>query len=218
VSFESAHAMVAGSYSDRDNTYDSLGMCVIEGLNIMGVVTAQRIVARISASHPADGSEPSITPHGSSIQGLRIGGRKPVLDLAIDTFGKFDTMKSVRDAYRSDKDGFRKEFDSLSLVNRKDEVPKRVQSYFSNFEQASEEIPERDGIISCSLLRGIDKLGSEHAFFGHTIHVKGFGVIRLAEFKIMQKERRLVMLQVDLGSTPQGVMAAGTAAGNGSGW
>lgn len=219
VSFEAAHSIVSGSYSEQDRSYESVATTIIEGLDIMGVVTARRIVARIAASHPADGSEPSITPHGSCFEDLRIAGHSPTLKLAVDTFGELDTMSSIRNAFREDKDGFRDKFRALSLVNRGDHAPAPLRHCFpSRAIGPHDEVPEHEGAIHCSLVRSLTDLGPELVWCGHAIHVKGFGVVRLAEFTILNRERRIAMLEVNLGSSPKGNLSAGTAAGNGSGW
>lgn len=219
ISFTSAYSVVAGSYSEGQRTWDTLATSVIEGLDILGVVTAQRIVARIACSYPADGGEPSITPAGSGFEGLRIAGREPRVDLAVDTFARLSTDNSVRDAYRGNKDGFRDEFRAMAPANRGDKVPERLRAYFPAVEGASaDEIPERNGVVECSLVRGISEVGRELSCFGHAIHVKGFGVIRLAEFRVSKFLRRITMLQVDLGSTPVANFSHGTAEGNGTGW
>ena len=43
-------------------------------------------------------------------------------------------------------------------------------------------------------------------------------MIRLAEFRISASIRTLMMIQIDLGSTPTGGVGGGGVGGNGSGW
>ena len=218
ISFASAYSVVAGSYDEKHGAWDTLATSVVEGLDILGVVTVERIVARIATSHPADGSEPSITPAGSCFEGLRIAGHQPQLDLVTGTFADLATHSSVRKAYRDDKD-FREQFHAVSLLDRVGGIPERLQPYFPASEGGpKDEIPERNGVIARSLVGGIEGVGRECACFGHAIHIKGFGVIRLAELQIAKQSRRLSMLQVDLGSTPGAGVAGGTVEGNGSGW
>src|SRR5687767_10753327 len=77
LSFKSAVTTVAGSESpDHWNTSVTVE---IEGLNVMGMVTADRIVARLSSerSKAADtGADAPILPVGSYFEDLRIGGAK----------------------------------------------------------------------------------------------------------------------------------------------
>ncbi len=218
LSFESAEALVAGSYSPRDRTYDAVATVTITGLDLMGMVTADRVVARIASSHAADPDRGhSITPLGSSFENLRIAGYRVEADLATDTFTKFDSDAKVRAAYRQDQDGFREEFDRLTLVRRND-VPERLRQYFPWAGRGGHAIEESHGIVACSLVREISGLPRCLEPVGHVIHVPDFGIVRLAEFKMTGSDRRISMLQVDLGSTPTGTASIGGAQGNGSDW
>lgn len=218
LSFSSAETVVAGSFDGK--SHDALATVTIRDLDILGMVTASRMMARIASTHPVDNpGETVITPLGSHFENLRIAGYPVEVDLAVDTFNKFDTAGKVRAAYRENKDRFREEFGRLTLIGRGDEIPERIRCWFPWRHAAeTEEIPENNGIIACSLVREIRGLGSELRPYGHVIHVPGFGTVRLAEFKITQSARRITMLQVDLGSTPKGRISGGGAEGNGSPW
>jgi hypothetical protein len=241
LSFDAAYALVAGSDSPADNNsldgltelekekalqnpkgpaHDAVATVIVEGLNILGVVTADRIVARIASSHPFDTNQPgSITPIGSSFENLRIAGHKITLDLALDRFAKFDTAQSVRDAFKNNTDKFRDEFKRMSLIRADVELPRGMHKYYPwRRWDSDEKIPEKNGIIACSLVRKIEGLGRELTPYGHVIAVPGFGVIRLAELKITDSARRITMLHIDLGSTPRGSMGVCGAEGNGDGY
>jgi hypothetical protein len=225
VSFSSANAVVAGSESPagRNPTgpaHDAVATVIVEGLNILGVVTADRIVARIASSHPFDTNQPSsITPIGSYFENLRIAGHKITLDLATDRFAKFDTAQGIRDAFENNTDKFRDEFKQMSLIGKGEHLPFGLDKYLPWCGWDSDEkIPEKNGIIACSLVRGIEGLGPELKPCGHVIPVQGFGVIRLAELKITDRARRITMLQIDLGSTPIGRTGVCGAEGNGDGY
>ena len=47
---------------------------VVEGLNILETVKAERMVAQISIEHPVDGGNPTISLAGSHFDGFRLGG------------------------------------------------------------------------------------------------------------------------------------------------
>jgi len=219
LSFDAAWTVVTGSFSGQDNAFDTIATTTIEGLNLLGMVTADRVVARISSEHPNElHEEPFITPVGSYFQNLRIAGHKVSVNLATGTFARFGTARDVRSAYRENKDGFREQFNRLSLAGVGDAVPAPLRKHFPWRTWESEEIPETNGIISCSLVDEIGGLSSGLRPCGHVIHVRGFGTIRLAEFKITSTSREITMLQVDLGSTPKGKVTGGSASGNGSGY
>jgi hypothetical protein len=218
LSFESAQALVSASYSARGNAYDAVATVTITGLNIMGMVTAARVVARLASSHPADPEKGhSITPLGSYFENLRIAGYPVDADLATDTFTKFDSDAKVRKAYRENQDGFLEEFDTLTLTRRKD-VPEDLRQFFPWLGRAGHSIEESHGVVACSLVRGLRGLPRELEPVGHVIRVPGFGIVRLAEFKMTGTDRRVSMLEIDLGSTPVGKLSIGGAQGNGSDW
>jgi hypothetical protein len=226
LSFDAATTVVAGSDSTAEDggpngpSHDAVATAIVEGLDILGVVTADRIVVRVASSHPFDRTKPSsIVPVGTSFENLQIAGYKLDIDLAIDSFSKFDTAKSVRDAYQNNTDDFRNEFKRMTLIGRGEQIPSGLEKYFSSCDSYVENnIPENNGIIVCSLVRQIKGLGPELTTFGHTIIVPGFGIIRLSELKITNSARRITMLQVDLGSTPKGKITACGAEGNGDGY
>jgi hypothetical protein len=217
-SFHAATAVVSGSYT-RNRSFDTLATVSIEGLNLLGMVTADRIVARLSSSYSEDGNEHSITPVGSYFENLRIAGCPVKLRLATDTFSRFDTFDKVKEAYRENRDGFRGQFNKLTLVGQRDSVPEKIRKYLPWCSlTAGEEIPETHNIIACSLVSEMEGLGPEVKVYGHVIHVPGFGSIRLAELKITKCASRLTMLQMELGSPTTANLTTGGVETNGSPW
>jgi hypothetical protein len=51
-SFRSAHSAVSGIYNFQSQSWESLITVTIEGLSILGLVTADRVVGRFTSSHP----------------------------------------------------------------------------------------------------------------------------------------------------------------------
>lgn len=232
LSFTGARAVVAGSQSPAANdtkqdgqpaqntkgaSRDAAATVIVEGLNVLGVVTADRIVARIASSHPVDPAQPSsITPIGSYFENLRIAGYPVKLDLAVDRFAEFATAQSVRNAFKNNTNKFRDEFKQMTLIGQGAQIPQGLHKYFPWSNWGSDDtIPETNGIIACSLVRKIEGLGRELTVCGNAIAVNGFGTIRLAELKITNSARRITMLRIDLGSMPIGSMDMCGAEGNG---
>jgi len=217
VSFETAEALVSGSFSDKDKAFSLTSTVTITGLNILSVVTADRVVARIASKCPIDPAEaPSITPLGSYYDNLRIAGRRVELDLAIDTFTKFNNAARMRAAYKENQEGFRDKFDKLTLLGRTD-VASRLCKYFPDIaRQGARPIEQSQGVIACSVVNEIRDLPYGLQAVGHLVHVPDFGIIRLAEYTVTDSEHSINMLQVDLGCSPSG-NAGGPVAGGG-GW
>jgi hypothetical protein len=96
VSFESAHSFVAGSESEDRTHFNSLATTVTEGFSMLRVLTARRIVARVSSMHLNDpDAEPEITVVGSHFEALQIAGFPVEFDFqpAFHGHNTFDDLK-----------------------------------------------------------------------------------------------------------------------------
>ena len=71
--FKSAHSHVSGSMQD-ESTATTQAITTIASLNIMDVITADRIVARLTSEHNIDEPEGHILAIGSTFENLRIAG------------------------------------------------------------------------------------------------------------------------------------------------
>jgi hypothetical protein len=78
-SFASAYTQITGS-EPHTGVFETLSLSVVEKLNILDVVTCDRVVARVTAKYPGDrgegampSPETSIVPRGSYFERLRIG-------------------------------------------------------------------------------------------------------------------------------------------------
>jgi hypothetical protein len=200
ISFEAAESHVVGSYSEKDKAHGTLSTSMIEGLNIMDVVTCDRIIARVTSKHPDDGSEASIIPLGSRFENLRIAGQKIEPDLAIDTFCECDTWGKLEKAHSGDEK-FRAAFRKLSMLKRDDNA-----------------LPASKSMVGCSLMRNLDALPGGLKVNGPGILVPHFGTVYLAEFFVTPGARRLLMIRVELGCSVEGGFSGGGAGGNGSGY
>jgi len=74
VSVRSARAYVVGSRDDDNRSLNTSVTVTVEGLNILDVITADVITARLASRHSTGDDEPVITAVGSEFRNLRIGG------------------------------------------------------------------------------------------------------------------------------------------------
>ena len=90
VSCRSAYTRISGKQEGQDGSWWTLVTSVVEGLNILDVVTADRVVAQISVEHPADGGFPRISFTGSRFERLQVGGcdLSPVPNPSLMAHGK----------------------------------------------------------------------------------------------------------------------------------
>ena len=103
VSFRSAYTQVGGNPDPKPgHGWNTLTTSVIEGLNVLDIVTADRIVCQISTDHPPlIDYVPTVTFLGTRFENLRIAGHQVKLDLDLDILG----AKPKKDAgYLSDRD------------------------------------------------------------------------------------------------------------------
>ncbi len=193
LSFRSATSIVSGDFSVKDQAYETLMSAVIEGLNILEVVTADLIVARITSKHPKDGAEPSIIPLGSYFENLRIAGCKVDAPLNTEQFVQCSRYSVLR-----------------HTINEDSTMRARL-SY--GFADVSAQPP--NGALLCSLASEVNVHCRDVKADGHAIHVPHFGTIYLAEFLITPYSRSITMLRAQLGSSVEGQISSGGGSGNG---
>ena len=209
ISFKKAYTHVSGGYQEDDKSNNTLVTSVIEGLNMMDVLTIDRVVCRLYSKHPKDAPEGNITMHGSRFENVSICGHPVKIDLDFGLFENLQTFRQARDAYKANGQFTKIARDPL---------------------RTGKALPEQDchGAFLCSLVKesGIQVISpagtpAPPATFqtsGHAIYVPGFGKVYFAETFMTHGQRTLSMLRFDLGSTSQaaGVAAAGTT--NGKQW
>lgn len=193
VSFRSASSIVSGDFSAKEQAYETLMSATIEGLNILGVVTADVIVARLSSRHPKDGSEPSIIPLGSHFENLRVAGCRVDASLNTEQFVRCSRYEELRQVIEEDP-----------------EVRARLSRGFPELSAQP-----RNGALLCSLAGDVNVNCRELKAEGHAIHVPQFGTIYLAEFLIMPYSRSITMLRAELGCSVEGQISSGGGSGNG---
>jgi hypothetical protein len=208
VSFDSAYSHVSGSEKQENGKtiYTTLATTAIENLNILDMVTADRVVTRLAASwDQASGDESRILVLGSRFENLRIAGYEMEVELDHQLGYELDTFAKVIDRYNRNEDFRKMTVDPLSA----DTLPKK---------------PTLDPheVVRCSLVRqvrpkttcpGIQRKGSperEHVFV-----VPEFGTIHLAELQLEHGRKTLTMIRVELGSPNGGDVVVGQGSTNG---
>lgn len=191
-SFRRAYSEVMGRTNTKKNAHNTLAQTVIEGLNIHNVVTCDRIVSRIVAHEPKDGSEPTIIPFGSTIDNLRIGGFKVEPDLAIDWFTEADTYDKF-----------------VALIPKIKDQFKRMRMRASE----DEDIPKVKGLIACTMVRDWGKLPPGVERHGHGLWIPEFGMLYIGEIFLSPGYRRLRMFRAALGCGSDGCYGGGNSGG-----
>jgi hypothetical protein len=230
ISFDSAFVEVAGSYDNDHDRHTSYASSTIENLNILNVITADKIVSRIAIYSPlADDKERdfSFNITGSHFENLKIAGHKVDVKLATHVFHENDTHSKIAKAHQSGKlDEWLLGSKLAKLSKQGLEELEKTYHALCGMSPAIEECRTKGGqrnthVMSFSAMNHI-KI-EEHAGaatellgFGSVICVPKFGVVRLAELTACKTCVSLNMLRVEMCSTGTGSTGAGGSTGGGS--
>src|ERR1700733_6669413 len=221
ISYRAARTMVSGSLDEEDGTYNTLASASIDGLNILDMVTADRIVAHVPPKQRIDDPEPTIPPIGSHFENLRIAGCPIHAELDNNLFNRFGTFTSFKDAYDGNQQT-REAMQAHFLWGKpKFEVPDFLRERYNWF--AGEKFPVSKGIVLCSLVKGFktccgefkDNCG-ELKVYGNVIEVPQCGKVYLGEVMLKQHEREVTMLRLELGSPSAGTAIGPSGGGGGT--
>lgn len=97
VSIRSAHADTTGSLEEESRI--TTAKAVVEGLNILDVITADRVVAMVSGEHQRGQAESRIHLSGSHFENLRIHGRPVELEMETPLFDEHSTLSDLERLY-----------------------------------------------------------------------------------------------------------------------
>ncbi|HVJ07010.1 MAG TPA: choice-of-anchor P family protein [Acidisarcina sp.] len=205
-----AFTHASGGMSLKNGAWTTLVTSAVENLNILEVVTADRVVAQISIEHPVEGHDPKVTFVGSHFQNLRIGGVpvEPAMNLGLLTpetgypgcpWTRHEGfLKRVRDQHHQRTKGKK--------------VPAWAVERYA-WVESQQGIEER-GHVVCSL---VDSLKGEipGKTFGHVVEIEEFGRFFFGEVVVAQGGFQLTMVRAELGCAVHGSLGVASARGNG---
>lgn len=189
ISFKKGYTHVSGSQAD-DGSYNTLAIASVEGLNILDVITADRVLARVHSKHFKDDPEGQISLVGSKFENLKISCCPVNVVLDFEIFEEILTFEKAKAAFRAGK------------IRKISDKPLKTD----HTPIASTCIKELQ--INCP---GVEPRG-------HGFHVKGFGNVFLGEVMIKHGEKTLTMIRLELGSAVGGTGTVVEASSNGSPW
>ena len=221
VSYSAAHTQVSGHQERKHgNPFITLATSAIEDLNILNVITADRVVAQVATEHPVEGYVPKVTFLGTTFHNLRIGGFPVEVDLDLDM--PTDHPRGV--AYTK-HDGFMARVrERLGLVRRHgDELPEEIRTRYalepSNLEGGGEK-------TEFSIVRRVEGAFPGRAF-GNALEIFNFGKVFLGNVTIEQRDPangrdihretliKLNMFEVRMGCIATGHVTGGSTSNNG---
>ena len=213
LSFDAAYSEIHGA-ATKSGSWGTRVTSVVEGLNIMGTVKADRLVAVLEVEHPATGHHAKASVLESKFENLSIDGVtiNPV-------FGKNAIPRHKKGA-----------FPDCSLMEDEDYVARAIEQskQFSDGANTPDWLRKRyrwvqskrarkeKGYVQCSLVDKLQGARSGSAF-GHVVVVPDFGNIFLGELGVDHHAFRLTMVRVEMGCDTEGTVSGGTADSNGSG-
>jgi hypothetical protein len=195
ISFKAAYTVVIGNEYEKDGRRErsTLALAVVEGLNVLDMVTADRVVGRLVSETPlpmdksdkaaqaaADAQELTWLPAGSYFVNLRIGGH-PVGPLPHEPLAGKNLLMAGRNAF-SDK---------------------AAAGTCAGVEKLPGVRPGQP--LRCSMFAQ-----------DHQYHIAGFGDVFLGEYVVGRDYRKLTMIRLDMGSPEDGEVSVASLQGNGS--
>jgi hypothetical protein len=236
ISFQSAYTQASGHRSAKPgHGFVTLATSAVEKLNVLEVVTADRVVAQISTEHPEREGSPSVTFLGTHFDNLRIAGHKVEVDLNLGFCGNqpvdkdlyispnTDFMSAVSSLYDNLKESLKRLTDEDKKMEGRRDLPGLFDERYHKDLLRPERIAAQgeQTKVQCSLVKSVEVAGVGKSF-GHVIHVPDFGKIFLAELTVSyDKEKQasfnLTMIRLELGCIADGTAGFGTCVVNGKG-
>jgi hypothetical protein len=220
IAVRSGYTLVAGNRSNKPGEgWSTLTTVVVEGLNVLEIVTADRIVGQILTDHPPEGHVPTISFLGTRFENLRIAGHPVKLELNLGILGP----KPADDKPYGLDDRFKKDIsDQYNLILESEGLPADKREQYSRLSASLGSQEE----VECSLVKTA-KCDFPGPCYGHWFHIPHFGWISLGNVKVGYKEVRekeltlrkttvsLTMIDLILGCAVEGKAGVGGTSTNG---
>lgn len=221
ISYRSANSRVSGNRNSKPGRgWTTIATAAVEGLNVLEVVTADRVVVQTITEHPLEGYVPSVSFLGTHFENLRILGHPVELDIDYNLLSEMPDGDGpyTRDPGVIDRVGkqHRRVLESKGLP---DDLKERYNQFSSTLGSTEE--------IECSL---VNRASGSYPCpsFGHIICVPDFGKIVLAKLTVSHDEHntptgspritkvQLTMVDLELGCAIDGSVSIGTGSSNGT--
>ncbi len=207
VSCRAAYTRVTGSQLAEDGPWSTTVTSVVEGLNILEVITAERLVAQVSIEYPRGGGYLGISLAGSRFDQLRLGGcdASPRLNSALLCAAR--TVIAYPVFRQTGREQAGTMIRSVEADQNRDAYG-WVQERFGWM--ASDQEPEEDRCVLCSLVDGVDR-AIPGTSFGHAVDLPDFGRLFLGELLVCPGSVQFTAIRAELGCGTKGQVAAASA-------
>ena len=204
ISFKSGHTRVVGTqvrqktdiFGNDHAGWVTLSTSVIEGFNVVDMLTADRVVAQVSTEHPMKhGHVPKVTFLGTRFENLRIGGYPVEVELDLGICGN----KPEGDRpYLEDIDFLDRVERQLDSIADAKGLPETLEkecgaeiAYIDDLKQRAKQGAHVGGNgysklqLQCSLVKSIGPIPIPGVrTFGNLIFIPNFGTVALAELEV----------------------------------
>lgn len=209
-----AYSHTTGVVNKTTGTWTTLVTSVVENLNVLEVVTADRIVSKLHVEYPHEGDHPKISIIGSKFVNLRVNGESinPVLDLDLL---KSESKSEFPDKHLMEEKVFNNKVSShYKKITETKGAPEWLAGRHASMK--SPESRKKKGYVLCSLVNELQGAKPGTAF-GHVLHVPGFGNIFFGELIVAPNSYRLTMMRIEMGCLAEGNVSVASAFSNGAG-
>ncbi len=190
ITFKSGYTHVSGSRSLKKPGWITLATSVLEGLNVLDVITADRMVAQVSTEHPEgeDRHVPHVTFLGTRFENLRVGGYEVNLQLDLGICGN----KPDHDTpYTEDLAFLNRVQQQCSSIAGAVGLPSTLQAEYDKELKTIGEFKDhcngsgngKPRKLACSLIKSIAPIPVAKVF-GNVLEIPGFGIVTLAEVEV----------------------------------
>ena len=219
ISCRSTYTHVAGRPVKTNGPWTARVTAVVEGLDVLGVLSAERAVARLFVEHPADGGSPKVSFAGSHFHKLRFLGKEVELSLNPTLL---PPHHQAGDVYNEDE-SFTPEIGWPVLwdVAQKQSGALRDTSGVPGWAierygwLGSKQSAEDGGYAICSLVDRVETAAPAQTY-GHFLEVPDIGRFFLAEAMILPQSIQLTLIRAELGCKTKGQASFATARTNGT--
>jgi hypothetical protein len=220
ISFRSAYTQVAGNRSEKEGRgWVTLATAVVEGLNVLDVVTADRLVAQFSTEHPLVGYVPRVTFLWTRFEGLKIGGVeiKPKIDLdfCAPTNGGQLYLEDTRfrDKVEEQNKKMASAPEGLRRNSGKMPDPSELHDQWDAYTKGKG--PRPSAAVDCSIVTSLGDTGPWKSA-GNALEVPDFGRVFFGELRVECDSFNFAMIRLDMGCVAAGSAKASKIIVNGS--
>ncbi|MGB8988579.1 MAG: choice-of-anchor P family protein [Candidatus Sulfotelmatobacter sp.] len=225
VSYKSASSHVSGRLSKKEGRgWVTLASATVEGLNVLDVVTADRLTAQVSTEHPLEGHNPRVTFLGTSFENLKVAGCLIDIKLDFNICDQGNGNGYPNEPCIEDDQFLARVADQYKRMTDAKNLPKWVKDRTipdwieERYEWDGGQAESTDSVL-CSIVKEAAVKEPCDQFpgrpFGSIFEIPDFGRVFLGELFVDCSSYRLTTIRLEMGCSGQGSLSGPTAMTNG---